>query len=546
MTLTLDALKTEIGASADYKDLQQQEWLGKIDYRDITHRSQKDFDWLIPMYVRKIDACRWMQQTGGMAIEVVPSTPEGFRKTKTQIAEEIWDHLQKFYDKELRMLDKLAVCLKEVEYRKAGVVTRTDLHDQANYYIDYAGGDDANTGLSTVQAWKTITQYTTTTVRTPGDIAYLRANVTWTQGTEAVSISFDEDGNQDLWIKIIGCDAVTNDPWADASNVKPIVDFQDLAYNFGFNGDTYWYMERLDIRQSANTTGQVNLVSALVYLKSCDVSDSASASAEGMYVTNGSYLTCNACTFTDCWGNSLFVVSGRADLINCTLDAGTIRGSLSAITAWGNINVIDCSIAPSNTFSGNEIYSLSGIVNCRNVTFGVAADILCVDSGIVNFEDYDGTYGDHRQLQTGGWVTKETTSPRAGGSDSYARLTPNSSCGPNQTLRVGYRVDGVPSGVWLASGVEKTITIYARTGSAWDSALTAGQAYLTASYLSNGASAARTDIQSAETITNDAAWTAFTVTFTPLQAGFAYYWFELAEYEDATEYVDVDMLAVVS
>ena len=395
-----------------------------------------------------------------------------------------------------------------------------------------------------LSSWKTINQYTTTTVRSAGDIAYVRANQTHTQN--AADIVFDEDGTLDSYISIIGCDATTNDPWNDDSDVKSIIDFADSAYGFAIIGDDYWWIERLDIRQSADGIGMMYLTATGTYLKSCDFSDSVNKA--NIYFAACINVIVDSCTFKDC-GIPLLNMTAQTYVTfkNCTFDAGSVRGATYAITiTYGTCFFDSCSFAPSNIFTTAcfNLPTAGTRVYLRNCAYSGTLTGTFPGGSYIFSEDDDGTFESQSITTYMGVITRGTASPRAGGADSFATMTPNANCGLYYPLILG--MESGFAKVWLTASVQKTITVYARTGSAWDSALTAGEAYLKCSYLSNGASAARTEVNSTEQITNDAAWTAFTVTITPSRTGFAYLWFYLAEYEDATEYVDVDIKPVIS
>lgn len=62
------------------------------------------------------------------------------------------------------------------------------------YYIDADSGNDSNDGLSAGAAWKTAAQYTTTSVRTAGDIAICKRATTAAYWTGDTTLNFDEDG----------------------------------------------------------------------------------------------------------------------------------------------------------------------------------------------------------------------------------------------------------------------------------------------------------------------------------------------------------------
>ena len=105
--------------------------------------------------------------------------------------------------------------------------------------------------------------------------------------------------------------------------------------------------------------------------------------------------------------------------------------------------------------------------------------------------------------------------------------------------------------IWIATNAASTVSVYVKVGAAWGGALTAAQCYIKASYLDDatGTVATRTELQSTETITNDANWTELSITIpasNPKRDGWVYVWFYLAHREDAADVVWVDIKPVVS
>lgn len=130
------------------------------------------------------------------------------------------------------------------------------------YYIDCDNGDDGNTGTATGDAWKTIAQYTTTTVRTPGDIAYVRAGTTCNY---TASFNFDEDGNISDTISIIGAITPDDDVWSDGSAVMPQLQGIGNVYP-SMNSDEYWYFKNLRF----NSTQCTSTFACAIYLNSAN------------------------------------------------------------------------------------------------------------------------------------------------------------------------------------------------------------------------------------------------------------------------------------
>jgi len=525
----LAELKKEIAQNATFQGRSREGWEAIIRRRAIHVKYGDDLEHAIRCYVREIPRLRRM----------------------LALKENQWERAQQ---KLVRLMDKLACCLKEQELRKAGEVIRNPHH--TTYYIDYGSGNDANTGLSTGQSWKTITQYTTTTVRSAGDIALLRANVTWTQGTEAVDITCDEDGTLDAYISIIGCDSVTNDPWSDGSDVKPIIDFEDAAYQIDLTSDDYWWLERLDIQRGADTNGYLYINNGINNrIKDCKFSLGTNASSIGVKVEGTAPWNnvLDGCTFVDNNGTDISNVTGVLVVKDCTFNAGSVDGCdvCMSVSNMSEIHIHDGSIGSDavdydtavfsieSTGGGGQISGVGVTVGCTLSTTGFAA---ATAGSFLKLGDCPSA-GDAYEETWLGTITRTTADIRAGGGTSMAKMEPSSAVGLYNPLVFGDVETGFRA-MWGTSGAY-TATVYVRTGSAWDSALTAAECYLMCSYLDHSTNATRTFVQSTETITNDAAWTALTCSLTPQQEGWMYFWIYLAEYEDATEYIEVDILPVV-
>lgn len=556
--LTLSALKSEISNHIGYKDIDQKTWEAKIANLDIVKRSQKDFDRWKQLYPKKIEAIRAELRETGFEVKVVPQFSDGRMKTTQELVDDMneqLEHINYLVAKEARLLDKLAVVLKEEELRKLKLVTRTDIHDAADYYIDYVNGDDSNDGLSTGNAWKTIHKFTTTTARSAGDRAFLRANTTWDYGASGanVDIIFDEDGTANLLIEIIGCDSVTNDPWGDASDVKPVIDFNGAAWSAQMSEDSFWKFTNFQIIDSADPEN-ISIARSFVFFESMDFSGNSSASESANVSSNyGAYSVFRNCSFSGAANAGVKLGTAQiTEFYNCTFDNNGTYG----VTMWGSGGYCycqDCLFGQSIANTQSDIhqrgwpYPRYTVYYLRNCIYNsVYTGTEQIPLGYIYSEDDLQVYGTHSFYSSNSKITKETSSPRSGGSSSYARINLASSfIGTYNPVRFGLLESGFAP-KWLTKDVEYTITVYARVASAWDSALNASQAYMKVSYLSNASTAARTEIQSTETIANDTTWTAFTVTFTPLQTGFVYIWFYVSKYEDTSEYIDVDDEPVVS
>lgn len=397
-----------------------------------------------------------------------------------------------------------------------------------------------------IRAWKNINKATTTEIRMPGDKVFFRAGVTWNQGTEAVNVEFDENGDEDNYIELIRADSGTNDKWSDGSDVKPTIDFQNGTFNFNFSGDRFWRLNGLIITQSNDSSGAIALNGAdYLYVLSCDIQNGNNGAGEGISAIDTELFTVDSCTFENTNGISLSV--GRS--VNCVLTNSTFTAGGDVGSTFGlRLSAGGCCWAKDCTFTGSfgtvDIAAdLSTHLFMRNMT-RVDTDVTILNGGQAYSEDDDGTFESHITTFGEGTITRGTTSPRAGGADSFAIMTPTSLCGPNRPLRLGDRLAGFAR-VWKTAG-SYTATVYARVDSAWDSALSAAECYMITSELDNAGNATRVERQSTETINNDTTWTAFTTSVTPAREGWIYFWFYLGKFEDSSEAVDVDMKVAVA
>lgn len=538
MALTFAELKVETAKL--YNELTPSEWESKILFRGIAVKFDSQLEALKQLYIGKIDRIR-QRLRGNWSVTITPSVGNVL-KTTEQMADELFGQIQRLLAKEARLLDKFAAVCKEIELREKKLVSRTP--HGTTYYIDYDNGSDSNDGLSTTNAWKTLTKYTTTTVRTPGDIAYLRANIVWDQGTEAIDVTFDEDGTIDNYIKIIGCDSVVNDPWSDSSDVLPIIDFQDAAYQVAFDSDDYWWLERVHFKQSNDAAGCVfSNYCVSIYLKSCTVSDGTGASAYGV-MTICSTLVLDSCSFYDNYSLSVYAIGGQLHVLSSIFNGGSdVSTDVGINSAGGTIFIEDSSFGATTTHDAVDVYTQNGgITYSRNCAW---AGLVAAGSGGVHYsEDDNATFENQLTSMGPGVEVRSTSVVHTGGADSSALMAPNVNCGSNNPLRLGHPLKGFAQ-LWLAAG-SYTATVYARVGDAWDTPLTAAQAYMVTSELDNAGNATRVKRQSTQQIANDGSWTAFTTSISPAREGFVYFWFFVAEYEDETELVYVDIKPIIS
>lgn len=448
-------------------------------------------------------------------------------------------------DKVIRMADKYWAVRWEIEGRKLDIFKRTPVGTL--YYIDLDAGNDANDGLGTGTAWLTLEKYTTVTVRSAGDIAYVRANTDQT-GTQPVN--FDEDGNKDNYISIIGCDSVNHDPWGDASDVKPIYDQNSGAYHLNLAGDDFWWIQRLNIKNGSEYGVKTDSIHSL-YLKDCEYYQTGGLYFYRSYniVEDGGLFTNNKALWFTC---QLQCSDGSVLLLKGTrFDAGAASPSayqLQLFRAY-HVEAIDVDFAYNNAAATADIYFyLGGLGSIRTRNCNFSATPIKHDAGsygISFHEDYDQVYAAGKALPLSGSITKQT-SPITGNATQSYKMEPASGCGLYVPLTL--HGDSFIDSAFTIEGTaseEITITIKMQAEVAWGTYPTNTELYIEASYYDSGANAGRSTVKSTQVISQAATWTDFTVTMTPLRDGPIYVNVYLKVYE-ASKSVTINGEAVTS
>lgn len=428
-----------------------------------------------------------------------------------------------------RLRAKQKAVLYELEGRKLG--TFKHVPHGTIYYIDLDAGNDGNTGLHWTTPWLTVQQYASVTVRTAGDIAYIRAG---TQQVLGAVVEFDEDGDKDQYIYIIGCDA-TVDPWGDGSNVKPIYNANGGAFYIYLNGDNYWYLDNLDLRGNAGgancglyinasynnvldnldihgngTRGVLNRYGSNPYFYKCEFWNNPTASFYSIYT--GNKITFDSCIFNSGAGGSNYGIlcdygGGRFEIIN---------SSFGQTTAHGVYDI----------YTGNA----TSIFYLKNTEYNSIV-VGALSFGGHYFSEDNQVYKDALIITHPGTITKDTA-VKTGNAEFSLRFEPNAQCGLNNPLKAeafdsvasSYVVEGV-------AGVETTVTIKIRSYGAWATYPTADELYIEASYYSNGATCDRSTVRSTMVLDDETTWRSFSVTMTPARSGNIYINVYLKKYE---------------
>lgn len=496
---TSNELKSELLESDKYEKLSNKEWESKTEDRDIDHLPYERLVELVEYYPQKI------QRESEVFMQLSPEEQALSLATTNETIE--------------RLKDKFILVCKEKELRDKASVKR-EIHHTI-YYIDLDGGNDASDGLTTGNAWLTIGKYTTTTVRTAGDIAYVRANTSQTIG--AIT-NCDEDGTFNSPISIIGCDSVTNDPWGDASDVKPIIDFNNGSYYLNITQDDYWHLERLEFYNSAYSNGALVInIAKGIKIVSCDINTNTT---QGLYLSTYVGVILESCTFDSNGTRSVMMGYGAlAEFYDCTFDGGS--GTTTGIYVnqrFCLVYLYNCSFGQSSAHTNYDIDVESSIVYGQNCIFQKAAiEIDAAMGGFAFFEDWQQTKGSHYSISRYATIIDDSAI-QIDSLDSI-KISPTANA---NALQWGSHQYGTYK-LWLTAG-SYTISIKARETAAWANDPDSEAFFFRASYLNHAANATRTFADSSQALSGTSEIT-FTMAVSPAQDGWVYVTPYLLAYE---------------
>ena len=552
MTLTIDVLNK-------YKGLSSADWETKIVSRGIDHKRDKRLVEASLCYERKVPLFRSRvlsyiepsdkQIADALIMQATLIVEYEELQVQRRTADEIdrtlidahlgnvmqcQDELNKVIgakdnhnrdiEKLARLEEKYACVLKEQAWREAKFVSRT-YHDTV-YYIDLTAGNDGNTGLDFTVPWLTLEKYTTTTVRTAGDIAKVRAN---TIEIPAGNIVFDEDGTTaGGYIEIRGA-SVADDPWGDASDVKPIIDFNSTTNSLSLNGDDYWLLYRLDVKNSAASGGMIKVQynSGECVLDTLDISGASHASSAFGVQIEGQARIINS-NFSG--NNHRHIYSTRYTIVrNCVFNGGVATTDYGILTAGGYLVVSNSTFGSTTAHDTASISATQGsVVVAYNNLFSDATEFIANGNSLIYSEDHDQVLGAHKMVTGSGTVSRDSAI-QLDGYDSIL-MTPSSSCSSILPLTISSREYIRDYQIWVPAALT-TITITARETAAWAADPTNAQFYFEASYISTASgSPTRSTVVSTETLSG-VTEVDFTLTFTPAREGFVYIAAYLKNYE---------------
>lgn len=526
------SLSSEVRGDSKYSRLMGKDWNAKIEERCIDHIPDERLKELLEYFPEKIN-----QLTRDYV-----EHPESYKSLEDRQALE---------SDVARLKDKYALVEKEVELRKTLVVER-EIHHTI-YYIDFTNGNDSNDGLTPATAWLTPEQYTSKTVRTAGDIAYIRAGGTYTL-TTGTHINFDEDGYLGSPISIIGCDSVINDPWGDASDTKPTI---DLNFSSGeaiyLSGDNSWLFDNLRMINANNPYGILRIYNSLgIVVTNCHFEDYNNYGGYGGIGASGSSAIIENCSFKDMYstGAYLRIGSGKYIIRGCTTEAGDNNNYAQyGIRSDGDSTILVEDSTFSDVYrvvyggSSNRIF----LRNCDVYPYGSYPGLygLTESSAFVSIEDCfnegspvaDGTY-----FYPYSWVKENSTIQldSLNSIELYYEDAPNFAINC-LTLRP---MDPYDFALWCPDG-STTISLKAREVSAWSNSLTSSEFYIEASYYDHATNKTRSRVQSTQSL-NGTSEVTLSVTFTQQQEGWVYLSVCQTKSSEEDKYIVVSIKPTVS
>ena len=362
-------------------------------------------------------------------------------------------------------------------------------------------GIDQNRGDgSTTNPFCHPNQYTTDTVRSPGDELLVQLGETHLVG--GLDIIFDEDGTPKNPIKITGSDWGSTGATANA-----VFDFNGAVEQFDHQYDDFWQLSNIDIRNSTDELLYYNNSRGLTLFNV-----GFSGGADGVFTFGSGDLYLNECSFED---NTVynFKLLGTAYLESCTFNGGVGGTDYGLHVEIGSAFVYDSSFGQTTAHNLYDVSVGHGTITCHNCLFGVTKTNIIYPDGSIKSYDHNGVKGAFWSKYYQGTIEKDTTEVRTGGAPSCIKVTPNSNISTNWPLQAfEWQIDDV-------SAAAHTITVYVKSVGLTTAFPTASELYIEVEYYDAATGTTRTKVQSAEVLTADNTYTALTVTFTPGQAG---------------------------
>jgi len=256
----------------------------------------------------------------------------------------------------------------------------------ALWYVDTAAGG-ANNGTSQANAWVNIRSAFESAGYAAGDIIYVRRNQTHTMTDAACNVG--DSGTFGVPIRTIG-DQDALDIWADAGDVRPIVDLGGFSNSINWGSQGYWEVWNLQFNNGEAYQVQSNgMVNSTFY--NCVWSDTGNTPTRSFSAASTLGLSFVDCVFSATTGYAMFCNNSILSYTGCTIDDAASYG----IYVRGIVDLENV-VFGGTTQNDRDIHLASGKVLGRNVTLnGVTTDLSFDASAVgpIAIEDYNGTKG---------------------------------------------------------------------------------------------------------------------------------------------------------
>lgn len=507
----------------------------QMRFRSLYVKHDPQLSFLVPMFERKIKTLSEQYERIRDGFEM----PHFLHRSEDEALAELEAKIR-------RLALKLRDTNTEIRGRRLDALERNPIGTE--YFIDLDGGNNGNDGLTPGTAWLTIEQYTTTTVRSPGDIAWVRAG---TSEIYAANIVSDEDGTKAQPIYIIGCSAGSGsgsdaaDPWGDDIDTRPILDANGNNARFDNSRDHFWTIENMDFKSTLGAGSPCcNVNSFGVTLRNCRFYDSkhATSAAYGLTITND-HISQNLVEDCEFFSNRTYGVFHIGGIIyrRCKFD-GNIGGYTytqgnGLYVSSGVAFCQDCDFGQTSPHSTNDFAGQNcGIVilkNCRVNKFGVETRVS-VFWDETTFDDLPTLAARGNKQHYMGIVEESDEVPVSGVNYSVKMVPEANAASSREGMGFVYFQTPLawpgPLRLWLPAG-DYSIKIPIRAISAYAAYPTAAELYIRARYNDDPSGNSFGEVISDEVLSDATTWVDFEVTVPQAKDGFVYIDVVLTKYQ---------------
>jgi len=442
-----------------------------------------------------------------------------------------------------RLSEKLRATRLEIIGRKEHQLIRNPIG--TTYYIDFTDGNDENDGLGIETAWKTLEKYTTVTARTPGDIVKIRAATT---EIPVGDIVFDEDGTLLNPIKIKGC-SISDDPWGDESDVRPIVDFNSKAYCMYFSVANGWDVEHMDVKGSTinswSASGNISITNTVAWHgKDLRLYDGTGA---GLFIFRTSFAVLeDSELYNNTFAGVRLEMFSTPQVFRCKFNGGANQDVGIAIYGAA-VYCEECEFGQTTPHITSDIGGVDGegvFKACKFNKFNFwIYSSLGSNIAFLFWEDCIGTPSlCGAKLHDQFFVLKDTATLPQGKTGYSLKMYWANSTYAGLGIRPGLSLANpnhyYPIRLWKAAG-SYTIKIKVRATEAWTTYPTADELYLAARYYDEANTYSVATAKSTQVISDGSTWVDFEVSITTGREGAIYLDVILDKYESGNKGVYV-------